>query len=148
MKKIIIIICIVFVGCNKNDSKNNSKIKKIDEPDFIIFHADTIKSGELNKVKYEFVNKEFDKYPNRYLDVYYIIKDSIFNGTIKDLDGFEYGVLTNAKQKDTLYINSFKERGKKIITFFIYDEVEIPVNKDSVRILYNIHKFGSPTYIK
>lgn len=148
MKKIIIMICIIFVACNRTENKNINESIKSEDFDFTVFHADTLKSDILNKIKYEFVNKEFDEYPNRYLDVYYIIKDSIFNGNIKDLEGFEYGVLTNAKKKDTLYINSFKEKGRKIITFFIYDEVEIPVNKDSVRVLYNIHKFGSPTFIK
>ena len=136
----------LFLIMCKNDIKNPKEVNN--EADFVVYHMDTLNSDEINKIKFKYTNNEFDSYTNRYLDVYYIIQDSLFDGNLRDLERYQYGLLEDASKVDTLDIGVFQEEGDKYVTFFVYDEVQIPVSKDSINLKYVVTKFGSRTFIK
>lgn len=143
---LIIFICSFFFLMCKNDIQNNEGANN--EADFVVYHMDTLSFDEINKIKFKYTNKEFESYPKRYLDIYYIIQDSLFDGKLEDLEKYQFGLLEDAGKFDTLDIGVFHEKGDKYVTFFVYDEVQIPVSKDSINLKYVVTKFGARTFIK
>lgn len=130
----------------KNDIQERKEGEK--DLDFIVYHMDTLKSDKINKVLFEYKNREFESYSKRYLDIYYIIQDSLFNGELMDLEKYQFGILEDAGKIDTLDIDVFQEKGDKYVTFFVYDEIQVPVSKDSINLKYVVTKFASKTFIK
>lgn len=140
---LMLLIPIYLISCKK---ENHDEIKK--DVAFDVFFMDTLRSDHVNKIKFEYKNKDFDDNPNRYFEVYYTIQDSTFMGDLTDLEKYKFGMLQNAKNIDTLEIDTFNEKGNKYITFFVYDEVKTPVTKDSINLRYDLTKFTVKTFIK
>lgn len=141
----ISIISILFIMCKRDTQKEKEHQKDVD---FIVYHMDTLNSDKLNKIKFEYTNREYESYSKRYLDIYYTIQDSFFEGELMDLEKYQFGQLEDAKKTGILDIDVFNERGEKYVTFFVYDEVQIPISKDSINLKYTVTKFGSKTFIK
>lgn len=150
MSKLIILSIFLFISCKK-EFQTEEVIEigfiasQIDKP------LDTLKSNILNKVKFKYSNLEFEKYPEeRNLSVYYVIQDSFYKpiDDIKDLEKHRYGVFSNVEQIDTILIDTFNEKGYKVITFVVYDEVLVPFDKDSVRMRSIISNYGYDIFIK
>lgn len=142
---VIFVSIFSFIMCKK-DVKNREE--EIIDLDFIVYHMDTLKSDKINKILFEYKNREFEVYSKRYLDVYYTVQDSFFSGELMDLEKYQFGVLEDAGKIDTLNIDVFQKKGDKYVTFFVYDEVQIPVSKDSINLKYVVTKFVSKTFIK
>lgn len=142
---VILIISLLFIMCKK-DTQQGKEDKN--DVDFVVYHMDTLNSDKLNKIKFEYTNSEFEGYSKRYLDIYYIIQDSLFKGELMELEKYQFGLLEDAKKTGIINIETFHEKGNKYVTFFVYDEVQVPVSKDSVDLKYVVTKFGSKTFIK
>jgi|SRR5690606_38505317 len=158
MKKLIILSIFLFVPCKKETQIKKEKEIQTEEVIEVGFVAsqintplDTLKSDLLNRVKFKYRNTEFEKYPKgRYIAVYYVIQDSFYKPieNINDLEKYKYGVLSNAKQTDTIVIDTFKEKEDKIVTFVVYDEILVPVGRDSANIRTLISNYGYEIFIK
>lgn len=147
MRKILIICTCSLFSCTLKEKevsiRSESKLK-----DFRIEAIDTLKANSINTRNFKYVNKEFDSYEKRFIEVFYIINDSMFNGELQEIEKYDFGYTTNAKKSDTLAIHPFKHKGNKILTFVIYDEVQIPVSKDSTNVKYVISKYTYKTYVQ
>jgi len=147
MKKIILLISFLtlITGCKKKDTK------KVSSPNFIIENIDTIMSTEINRKKIQYSNQSYEVFDKRYIEVLYVISNSKFNGDMENLEKFTYGGLKNVRSIDTLEIHTLEEKGDKIITFLIYDEIQIPSktnSKDSIRLKSVTSTFFQKIYIK
>lgn len=139
---LLVLVPIVLISC---------KEKKTNPILFNIQTVDTLESEIVNRKKIQYYNQDYEDYAKRYIEILYIISDSKFNGNMDSLENYTYGGLKYFKQNDTLDIKTFDEKGNKIITFMIYDEIQIPSktnSKDSVRIQNVTSVFTKKTYIK
>lgn len=147
MKKILILCTCSLFSCTSKEKEvpitSKSKFK-----DFRIEAIDTLRANSINTRKFEYENKEFESYKKRFIEVFYIINDSMFNGELQEIEKYDFGYTTNAKVYDTLAIHPFRHKGNKILTFVVYDEVQIPVSKDSTNVKYVISKYTYKTYVQ
>ncbi len=67
MKKIVTltIICWCLLSCNKENKTSD----EIDQFDFTLHHIDTLSSETLNKIFFEYSNKEFENFDDRKIEV-------------------------------------------------------------------------------
>ena len=108
-------------------------------------------STEINRKKIQYSNQSYEVFDKRYIEVLYVISNSKFNGDMENLEKFTYGGLKNVRNIDTLEIHTFEEKGDKVITFLIYDEIQIPSktnSKDSIRLKSVTSTFFQKIYIK
>lgn len=146
MKKIVIILFYVFISCN---SEKKAKPEGSEEVKFTIENIDTLDSKSLNNKLFKYFNKENENKENRFVEVFYVIEDTMFEGELNDIKKYHYGGVTNVKTtQDTLTIDTFNLKGKKFLTVIVYDEIQLPVGNDSTNVKSTINLFGYNTYIK
>lgn len=136
-------LSLIFISCKKvNKAVEGNEIK------FVIYNADTLRAGKKNKINYDYTNTEFDTCQNRYLDIYYILNDSVFDGELMDLERFDFGLIEDVKLKGEIDIESPNLKKDVFITFFVYDEIQVPISEDSLNMKYVVTKFVSKTHLK
>ncbi|MCP1995117.1 hypothetical protein [Flavobacterium sp. HSC-61S13] len=150
MRKFFILIIVFSLYSCKEDSKLNRSEKSLKKAELVISKsADTLISDRINFISYlydsEYQNYEINK--NRFIKIYYIIQDSVYNKRIEDLSNYDYEAFENVLTNDTLKIKSFGHVGDKVITFIFLDVVEI-AQGDSIRFKYIETKFTHKTFVK
>lgn len=136
-------LSLILISCKKeNNITENNEIK------FVIYNADTLSAGGENKINYIYTNTEFDTYQNRYLDIYYILNDSIFDGELMDLERFDFGLIEDVKLEGEIEIKAPNIKKDVFITFFVYDEIQVPISKDSLNMKYVVSKFISKAHLR
>ncbi len=145
LRNFLLLFLFLSMSCTKKEVVYQNPISFDIEP------VDTLKSNEINRKEIQYSNLDYQNNGQRYIEVLYVISDSKFNGNMDSLDNYTHGGLKYVKEVDTLEIQTFKERGNKIITFVVYDEIQLPSqsnSKDSVRIQSVTSTFFQKTYIK
>ncbi len=150
MKKIALIFSYLLISCNTKTDKKIEQIRSSSKDvSFDIENVDTLDSGPNNVKLFKYSNKAYENKENRYVEVIYVIGDSLFDGDVKKVEQFDRGGVSDVRTyQDTLRINTFANKGDKFITIVVYDEIRIPVTKDSVNVKSVTNLFGYKTFIK
>lgn len=150
MKKIALIFSYLIISCTtEKDKKIEQRAVDSKNISFDIENVDTLDSGSNNVKLFKYSNKDYENKENRFVEVIYVIGDSLFDGDVKKIEKFDRGGVSDVRTyQDTLHINTFENKGDKFITIVVYDEIRIPVTKDSVNVKSVTNLFGYKTFIK
>lgn len=139
-----------MASCQKKETQSINQNIENDSTEFLITRiSDTLNSNGENIVVYDYSSKfkNFTINKDRFIKIYYVIQDSIYNGEIEEIINHNYDAFADMNTTDTLFLKTFNEKGDKFITFIVLDLIE-KKEGDSVRFQYLETTYARKTFVK